>query len=153
MSALCPCGSGLIFEDCCAPYLKGSNSASTAEALMRSRYSAFVRQDWAYLNRTQMMQDNGPPSPDMVWLGLEIVAKQAGGPEDTEGTVEFIARYSHQGRPAELYEISRFQKVDGKWLYVDGTFPRPDKKPKPGRNVSVRPVPSSQEFHPRPESA
>lgn len=123
-----------MFEDCCAPYLKGTASAPTAEALMRSRYSAFVERDWGYLNRTQLMQDNGPPTPDMVWLGLEILANQAGGAEDEEGTVEFVARYRHQGSQAALHEISRFQKVDGKWLYVDGTFPRPDKKPKSGRN-------------------
>jgi SEC-C motif-containing protein len=134
MSALCPCGSGLIFEDCCAPYLKGAASAPTAEALMRSRYSAFVERNWEYLNHTQLIPDNGPPTPDMVWLGLEILATQTGGVEDTEGTVEFVARYSHQGSPAALHEISRFQKVDGKWLYVDGTFPHPDKKPKSGRN-------------------
>lgn len=101
---------------------------------MRSRYTAFVERDWDYLNRTQLEQDIGPPTPDMVWLGLEILATQAGGVEDSEGTVEFIAHYSHQGRQATLHEISRFQKVDGKWLYVEGIFPRPDKKPKSGRN-------------------
>ncbi len=101
---------------------------------MRSRYSAFVARNWEYLNHTQLIPDNGPPTPDMVWLGLEILATQTGGVEDTEGTVEFVARYSHQGSPAALHEISHFQKVDGKWLYVDGTFPHPDKKPKSGRN-------------------
>lgn len=101
---------------------------------MRSRYSAFVERDWDYLNRTQRMPDNGPPTPDMVWLGLEILATQAGGAEDEEGTVEFVTRYRHQGGEAALHEISRFQKADGKWLYVDGTFPRPGKKPKSGRN-------------------
>ncbi|MFH1493977.1 MAG: YchJ family metal-binding protein [Pseudomonadota bacterium] len=134
MSAFCPCGSGLIFEDCCNPYLKGSVSAPTAEALMRSRYSAFVERNWDYLNRTQQRQDNDPPTPDVVWLGLDILATWAGSTEDEEGTVEFEARYSHQGSQAALHEISRFQKVDDKWLYVDGTFPRPDKKPKSGRN-------------------
>jgi SEC-C motif-containing protein len=101
---------------------------------MRSRYSAFVERDWDYLNHTQLRQDNGPPTPDIIWLGLEIRATLAGGAEDNGGTVEFLARYSHQGSNAELHEISHFQKVDGKWLYVDGTFPRPGKKPKSGRN-------------------
>ena len=101
---------------------------------MRSRYSAFVERDWDYLNRTQQIPDNGPPTQDMVWLGLEIRATQAGGVDDSEGTVEFVARYSHRGSNAELHEISRFQKMDGKWLYMDGSFPRPEKKPKPGRN-------------------
>ncbi len=101
---------------------------------MRSRYSAFVGQDWGYLNRTQLKQDNGPPTPDIEWQGLEILSRQAGDAEDKTGTVEFIARYSHQGRHAVLHEISRFQKVDGKWIYLDGTFPHPDNKLKSGRN-------------------
>jgi SEC-C motif-containing protein len=101
---------------------------------MRSRYSAFAERDWDYLNRTQHAQDNGPPTPDMDWLGLEIRATQAGGADDSEGTVEFVARYRHQGGEAALHEISRFQKVEGKWLYMDGTFPRPYKKSKSGRN-------------------
>ncbi len=101
---------------------------------MRSRYSAFVARDWEYLNRTRQTRDNDPPTPDMVWLGLEVLATQAGGTEDKAGTVEFVARYSHQGSDAALHEVSRFEKADGEWLYVDGTFPRPDKKPKPRRN-------------------
>lgn len=112
----------------------GAASAPTAEVLMRSRYSAFVEQDWDYLDRTQQTQDIGPPTPDIKWLGLEILGTAAGDLEDFEGTVEFIARYSHQGNDAELREVSRFQKVNGKWLYVDGTFPYPGKKPKSGRN-------------------
>lgn len=101
---------------------------------MRSRYSAFVEQNWAYLNRTQLMPDREPPTPDIEWLGLEMLARQAGGAEDETGTVEFIAHYKHEGKLAALHEISRFQKIDGRWLYVDGTFPRPEKAAKAGRN-------------------
>jgi SEC-C motif-containing protein len=101
---------------------------------MRSRYSAFVERDWDYLNRTQQRQDNTPPTPDLVWLGLDILATRAGSAEDEEGTVEFVARYSHQGSQAALHEISRFLKVNGAWLYVDGTFPRQEKPSKSGRN-------------------
>lgn len=101
---------------------------------MRSRYSAFVERNWDYLNRTQQMRDNGPPTSDMEWLGLEILATHAGGAEDKFGTVEFVAYYSHQGRQAAMHEISRFEKIDGQWIYMDGTFPHPDKKTKPGRN-------------------
>ncbi len=101
---------------------------------MRSRYTAFVERDWGYLNRTQLMQDTAPPTPDMTWLGLEILDTQTGCAEDETGTVEFIARYSHQGIHATLHEISHFKKEDGMWLYVGGTFPRANRKPKPGRN-------------------
>lgn len=101
---------------------------------MRSRYTAFVRRDWDYLNRTQVKQDDGPPTPDMEWLGLEVLTCHAGGPEDSEGTVEFVARYRHAGRPGSLHEISRFRREDGGWVYVDGEFPRPSRQPKTGRN-------------------
>jgi SEC-C motif-containing protein len=101
---------------------------------MRSRYTAFVKQDWAYLNRTQSMKDEVQPSAEMVWLGLEILATHAGGAEDNEGTVEFIAHYSHQSVQASLHEISRFKKSEGQWLYVGGTFPRSQTKVKSGRN-------------------
>jgi len=101
---------------------------------MRSRYTAFVERDWDYLNRTQVKQDNGPPTPDIEWLGLEVLATHGGSAEEPEGTVEFIARYSHQGRPAALHEISRFHKQDGQWQYLDGEFPREARPAKTGRN-------------------
>ena len=106
----------------------------TAEALMRSRYSAFVERNWVYLDRTQAHQDSGKPTPDIDWHGLEVLATAAGGVEDNEGTVEFVARYSHQGRSAALHEISRFRKEDGRWIYVDGVFPKAASLPKRGRN-------------------
>lgn len=101
---------------------------------MRSRYSAFVELNWDYLNRTQLIQDTSPPTSDMVWLGLEILATRAGEADDEKGTVEFVAHYKRQGQDGALHEISHFQKVDDKWLYVGGTFPRPATKTKPGRN-------------------
>lgn len=101
---------------------------------MRSRYSAFVELDWDYLNRTQLTQDASPPTPDMTWLGLEILATHAGGMDDEKGTVEFVAHYRHQNRDGAMHEISRFRKMDGKWLYVDGIFPHKEAKPKSGRN-------------------
>ncbi|HNM44369.1 YchJ family metal-binding protein, partial [Plasticicumulans sp.] len=55
----CPCGSGRAFADCCSPYLAGSAEPPTAEALMRSRYSAFVRRDERWL-RTSWHPDTCP---------------------------------------------------------------------------------------------
>lgn len=134
MSGTCPCGSGASFDTCCSQYLTGELSAPTAEALMRSRYSAFVAQNWSYLDRTQAHQNSHPPTPDIVWLNLEIMGTQAGKEGDNEGTVEFIARYSHEGMPGALHEISRFHKLNGEWIYVEGLFPPPKPKQKAGRN-------------------
>jgi SEC-C motif-containing protein len=101
---------------------------------MRSRYTAFVAQDWAYLDRTQAKQDKEPPTTDIEWQGLEVLATHGGATDDTQGTVEFIARYRHQGRPAVLHEISRFGRQEGNWTYLDGEFPKVARPAKTGRN-------------------
>ena len=76
----CPCGSGLPYAGCCGPLHQGERVAETAEALMRSRYSAFAVGDVAYLVRT--WHPAGRPhdlrlDPAMTWIGLEIVDTRA----------------------------------------------------------------------------
>lgn len=121
----CPCDSGLPFAACCAPCLTGEAAASTAEALMRSRYSAYSRRDERYLLRTwhpgtrpaglDLAQEDG-----LRWLGLKIMKRSAGGASDSSGTVEFVARYKAGGKAGRMHEISRFVREDGSWYYVDG---------------------------------
>ena len=48
----CPCGSTLPILRCCGPYIAGAELAPTAEALMRSRYTAYVMQEEDYLRAT-----------------------------------------------------------------------------------------------------
>ncbi len=124
MSSLpCPCGSGSAYRDCCAPLLRGERPAATAEALMRSRYTAYVRRDEPYLLRTWEVSHR-PESvdvDDIVWLGLDVVETQAGGADDSRGVVEFVAHYEAAGGAVEsMRERSRFARVAGEWLYVDG---------------------------------
>ncbi|MDR1126989.1 MAG: SEC-C domain-containing protein, partial [Treponema sp.] len=38
----CPCGSGKQYTDCCEPFILGVQKPLTAEALMRSRYTAYT---------------------------------------------------------------------------------------------------------------
>jgi SEC-C motif-containing protein len=87
---------------------------------MRSRYSAYVRKDTAYLLRS-WHPDTRPaalePEPGLRWTGLEVVDTTGGGLFDAEGVVEFRARYVEHGRPGEMRERSRFLRVDGAWLY------------------------------------
>ncbi len=96
---------------------------------MRSRYSAFVMNDAAYLLETWHASTR-PASLDLArepatkWLGLEIRACAAGSGNDSAGTVEFIARFKVGGRAARLHETSRFIRQDGHWFYIDGTSPR-----------------------------
>lgn len=119
----CPCLSGEQYEQCCGVFHRGAAEAPTAEQLMRSRYSAFVLLDTAYLLRT-WHPDTRPAAldlePDMRWRRLDIIGTSRGGPLDSEGTVEFAAHYSYDGERGVQREKSRFLRVDRRWYYVDG---------------------------------
>lgn len=124
--AACPCGSGAVRGLCCGPYLDGDAIAPTAEALMRSRYTAFVEERRDYLLRT-WAEETRPEALDLDprqrWLGLSIRATYAGGVADDVGEVEFVARSRVGGRGLRLHERSRFRRANGQWVYVDGVFP------------------------------
>lgn len=129
MTALpCPCGSGSAYRDCCRPLLRGESRAATATALMRSRYTAYVRRHEAYLLST-WEASHRPEALDLdhtVWLGLEVRATDAGGPDDVAGTVTFVAHYEDgDGVVDAVRECSRFVRDDGAWVYVDGKPSRP----------------------------
>ena len=119
----CPCGSGRPLAECCGPYLAGSALPPDAEALMRSRYSAYVLGNAAYLLATwhpdtrpaSLDLDEGPPTK---WLGLAVKRHEHGG--DGRAVVEFVARYKIGGRAHRLHESSRFVHENGRWLYLDG---------------------------------
>lgn len=93
---------------------------------MRSRYCAFVELDEAYLLRSWHPATR-PASvafePDLRWVGLEIVAIEAGGADDRDGVVEFRAHHRRGTEPDVLHEVSRFRRQDGAWLYVRGRIP------------------------------
>ncbi|MGV1097873.1 YchJ family protein [Thiovibrio sp. JS02] len=138
----CPCGTGLAFAWCCQPYLQGRLIPLSAEALMRSRYAAFVGQDADYL-RQSWHPTTRPATLDLhdqaeiVWLGLEILASQGGQAEDSRGEVEFVARFSAAGKEHRLHERSVFFKENGRWFYLDGRIDpgrKPVEREKVGRN-------------------
>lgn len=119
----CPCGSGGSLDACCGPYIGGSEAAPTAEALMRSRYSAFALGEADYL-LTSWHPDTRPSRVRLDdaqrWIGLSIRRTEAGGAADDSGVVEFVARYKVNGRGHRLHEASRFEKIAGRWYYRDG---------------------------------
>jgi SEC-C motif-containing protein len=90
---------------------------------MRSRYSAFVDCDEDYLLAT-WHPDTRPSrvrfDEEQRWLGLSIKAVTAGGESDDTGTVEFVARFKVRGKGHRLHEVSRFEKIEGRWYYLDG---------------------------------
>ncbi|MEO6351577.1 MAG: YchJ family metal-binding protein [Oxalobacteraceae bacterium] len=136
----CPCGGGdggRVFAACCEPFLTGAQVAPDAEALMRSRYTAYTLRDEAYLRATwhhSTRPDQGLFDDDqgLIWLGLEVKsslrlrkrkdAAECESDADSD-TVEFVARYKISGRAHRLHEVSRFVREQGRWFYVDGSFP------------------------------
>lgn len=122
MNEPCPCGSGDTYRACCGPLHDGELQARTAEALMRSRYSAFARGHADYLFRTWHPRTRPPEvrvDPSITWTGLQVSDTVAGGPDDDSGEVKFTARYESAGRAGILHERSRFERRAGRWFYLD----------------------------------
>lgn len=142
----CHCGNQESFEQCCEPLLIGDRSANTAEQLMRSRYSAFVVKNMPYILKTHDpatrsdvdMDGNSKWANQAQWDSLEIKRVEGGGPQDTEGWVEFVAKYAIDGKPEQHHELSQFMREKGQWFFVGGkvlgleTYQR--EQPKVGRN-------------------
>ena len=124
MSA-CPCDPARPYAACCGPLHAGAVAAD-AQALMRSRYSAYalglrdyVLATWHPSTRPAALELDPAATR---WLGLEVKRHRADG-EDA-ATVEFVARYRVGGGSAvRLHEVSRFLREDGRWYYLDGEFP------------------------------
>ena len=121
----CLCGSGRLFADCCQPYHAQLASAPTAEALMRSRYVAYVLglepyllATWHTRTRPASLDLDAEPRPN--WLGLEVKRHEL--QDNNHAVVEFVARYKIGGRAYRLHETSRFVREDNRWLYIDGVI-------------------------------
>lgn len=117
----CCCSSGKPFIDCCEPLILGKQAAPTAEALMRSRYTAYATQQAGYLiattaavtrkfhNKTDILDW----AESNKWVRLEILSS-------SESIVEFKAYYIDSALQMQVHhEISKFVKVEGKWFYLD----------------------------------
>ncbi|PYI67492.1 hypothetical protein CVV68_10415 [Arthrobacter livingstonensis] len=121
----CPCNSGDTLEGCCGRFLDAPADTAfppTAEALMRSRYTAFATGDTAYLLHT-WHPDTRPASleldPGQQWYRLDILDTVRGGPWDNDGGVSFEAHFRRRGARDSLRENSRFVRIGRQWLYVE----------------------------------
>lgn len=117
----CPCGSGKPYEKCCGPYITGAVLPPTAEALMRSRYTAYTLLDEKYLldtwhSHTRPAELGMNKDKPTQWIGLDV--KKHEMQDETHATVEFVTRYRLNGKAHKLGEVSRFTKENGRWLYV-----------------------------------
>lgn len=128
MSRPCRCHSGRPFDVCCGPYLSGAAAPATAEALMRSRYTAYLEGAVDYLLRTTAADQRAAIDRAQLvdycnllrGLSLRIVASERGGPDDDEGTVTFEATLRLRGRKFVQRERSRFIREQGRWVYHSG---------------------------------
>lgn len=124
---LCPCGSDQNLDDCCGPIIDGA-LAPTAEALMRSRYTAYVQGNIGYLADTLSPEirddfdqaEAGNTASDAKWQGLELRAVTDGGENDESGSIEFIASFRLGGQLRVHHELAEFRREQGLWMCVGG---------------------------------
>jgi len=122
----CLCGSGLTYLQCCGRYHSGEELPATAEALMRSRFTAYAQRNIEYLLNS-WDADKRPAVIDFSketaqWQKLQIISCKKGGPQDSKGVVEFKAFYRQDEEDCFMHEISRFVKTGQRWLYLDGVI-------------------------------
>ncbi|MDF0535910.1 YchJ family metal-binding protein [Shewanella sp. A32] len=120
----CPCGSGKQYSQCCRPYHQHQIPAPTPEALMRSRYAAFVLHLFGYLEKTHHPDfRHGLTATSLAqgkqpdWLTLNVISSEQ---QDCRGTVLFKAWYKIDGKLDAIYEQSNFLLVDKHCFYTDG---------------------------------
>jgi len=121
----CPCCSDKPFAQCCGRYLDSGDLPKTAKQLMRSRYSAYALGGYGKYLLESWHADTVPTSTaealsrqELDWKGLRIVNYSQQG--DT-GSVSFEATYvTAEGITGIHRENSRFLRINGKWLYLDG---------------------------------
>jgi SEC-C motif-containing protein len=126
----CPCGSALSYASCCGVYHAGKAFPDTAEKLMRSRFSAYVKHEVDYVEATSDPRHREQFDKEAAlawakeseWVGLEIIATRDGKKGDATGEVEFKARYRRDGAEIVHHEVSLFTwfEKDARWYYTDG---------------------------------
>lgn len=124
----CFCGQSVPFETCCKPIHSNINLATTAEKLMRSRYSAFATGNGSYLYQSHFSKTRRPEdkieielwAKSVKWIKLDVLYTNAGGEKDDIGFVEFKAYFLEKGKVNIIHGKSEFVKENGHWVYVQG---------------------------------
>jgi len=123
----CPCESKEEYKNCCYPFHQKKDFPETAEALMRSRYSAFALKLPEYLIETANIKSAEKEFKaldenleNIEYVGLQIVSTMQGKADDKIGKVEFIASYKHNDTLATHHEISKFKRFQKHWIYDSG---------------------------------
>lgn len=121
---MCLCGSQADYSACCQPFHDYTEVPHTAECLMRSRFTAYAKQNVDYLLKTwdvsKRPKEIDFSKEEVEWTRLEIVSTKKGGEKDSKGLVEFKAFYRQDDEEYVMKEMSRFIKTAGQWKYLDG---------------------------------
>ncbi len=143
---LCACGSGLAPDKCCLPVIKGDRAPSTAEELLRARYTSFTLGELAFVERSTHPRSRADfdrqATRDWMrssdWQELEILSVEGGGEEDDEALIDFVARYEQNDEEMAHHERASFARHEGRWYFADGKWIGPEtfvrEQPKVGRN-------------------
>jgi SEC-C motif domain protein len=125
-SNLCPCGTGKQYQACCGRYIDDQEIPPTAEALMRSRYTAYTQANIPYIQQTM----RGPAAEGFdsltaeawaktaKWRRLKVLRAFSDSAQNDVAYVSFTAYYIWQGKPQSLHETSEFRWIDGHWYYT-----------------------------------
>lgn len=154
----CHCCSNRQFSECCEPIIQ-NRSAHNPEQLMRSRYSAYVVKNYAYIlatyhpvqQRSLSLQALSESAQNTKWLRLEVLhASESDESEKTaacsaRGTVEFIATYTVGADFFSMHELSHFIKQDDNWYYTTGVMQEKSGQITPNRN-DLCPCGSSKKY-------
>lgn len=120
----CPCNANMLYSKCCQPYHTNIKLPTTAEQLMRSRYSAYVLKLTDYINNTwhkstrpniAALKNDQP----IQWIKL-VINKTWDSNNANEAFVDFDAFYEVNGKLERMHEVSRFIYSEQKWFYIDG---------------------------------
>jgi SEC-C motif-containing protein len=123
----CPCNVDKKYSDCCKKAHKNIGSVSSAEVLMRSRYSAFVLANIEYLQKShhrktrpskKEKRDIEKWAKSVKWLKLDVLNTTKGTTNNTTGTVEFKAFFMENGTINVIHENSKFSIENNHWVYV-----------------------------------
>lgn len=125
---LCPCQTGKAYTACCGRYVETTVPAPTAEALMRSRYTAYTLVKIPYIERTQLPPVANHFDPiasaewarSAQWLGLRVKRAWSDPNNTALAYVEFIASFITSGKKQQIYEISEFIQLEQHWYYLSG---------------------------------
>ena len=129
----CPCGIEKEFSACCEPLIRKQTQPESAEALMRSRFSAYARGHIDYLVYSHDPETRSASLRSAVreWArkaefkALRILNSTQGAQSDAVGTVHFEADYIENGQTKTLSEVSEFRQYAGRWVYSRGSAPKP----------------------------